>query len=233
MGAGSSQGFYSITKPSCWCFSSNCCDFCLISETLMGSLVAVVSFAHVPCLRVSCLKMCWALSALSPLSSPTTGAPSPADSTAGPVSELTPQNEASLNLVHSSLHDWRKAWNQDQIHPCSNLKLQERSCLTLRCQLPNCRGFPGGPVVKNPPSNAGYMGSVCQRTKILHAAGQLSTCAATSEKPARCSYWACVPGSWTPQLESPRAATREAQGSQSRADTLQWRPSAAKREREI
>ena len=77
----------------------------------MGSLVTVVSSAHVPCLQVSHLKMCWALSALSPLSPPTTGAPSPADSTAGPALDLASQNEASLNLVHSSLHDWmeRKA----------------------------------------------------------------------------------------------------------------------------
>ena len=35
--------------------------------------------------------------------------------------------------------------------------------------------FPGGPVVKNPPSNAGDMGSIPDRgTKIPHAAGQLS-----------------------------------------------------------
>ena len=35
--------------------------------------------------------------------------------------------------------------------------------------------FPGGPVVKNPPSSAGYMGSIAgQGTKIPHAAEQLS-----------------------------------------------------------
>ena len=33
--------------------------------------------------------------------------------------------------------------------------------------------FPGGPVVKNPPCNAGDMGSIPgQGTKILHATGQ-------------------------------------------------------------
>ena len=47
--------------------------------------------------------------------------------------------------------------------------------------------FPGGPVVKNPPSNAGNSGSIpgletkiSRATKISH--GQLSPCAATPEK---------------------------------------------------
>ena len=42
--------------------------------------------------------------------------------------------------------------------------------------------FPGGPVVKNQPSNAGDVGSIPgQGTKIPHAAGQLSLCATTTE----------------------------------------------------
>ena len=42
--------------------------------------------------------------------------------------------------------------------------------------------FPGGPVVKNPPCNAGDMGSIPgQRTKIPHAAEQLSLSATTTE----------------------------------------------------
>ena len=42
--------------------------------------------------------------------------------------------------------------------------------------------FPGGPVVKNPPSNAGDVGSIPGwGTKIPHDAGQLSPCAATTE----------------------------------------------------
>ena len=42
--------------------------------------------------------------------------------------------------------------------------------------------FPGGPAVKNPPSNAGDAGSITgQGTKIPHAAGQLSLRAATTE----------------------------------------------------
>ena len=45
-------------------------------------------------------------------------------------------------------------------------------------------GFPGGPVVKNPPSNAGDMGSIPGGgTKIPHATGQLSPCTTTGEKP--------------------------------------------------
>ena len=40
--------------------------------------------------------------------------------------------------------------------------------------------FSGGPVVKDPPSNAGDMGSISGRTtKIPHATGQLSPRAAT------------------------------------------------------
>ena len=46
----------------------------------------------------------------------------------------------------------------------------------------NERDFPGGPVVKNPPSNAGDTGSIPGwGTKIPHAAGQLSPCATTTD----------------------------------------------------
>ena len=44
------------------------------------------------------------------------------------------------------------------------------------------RDFPGGPVVKNPPCNAGDTGSIPgQGTKILHIAGQLSPRASATE----------------------------------------------------
>ena len=47
------------------------------------------------------------------------------------------------------------------------------------------RDFPGGPPVKNPPSNAGDVGSIPGRgTKIPHATGQLGPRATTAE-PAR------------------------------------------------
>ena len=53
--------------------------------------------------------------------------------------------------------------------------------------------FPGGPVVKNPPSSAGNAGLIPgQGTKIPHAAGQLSPCATTREPACR-------------KLQSPRA----------------------------
>ena len=71
------------------------------------------------------------------------------------------------------------------------------------------RDFPGGPVVKNPPYNAGDVGSIPgQRTKIPHAAGELSPHDTTTElgtstrEPAHHSYRAHVP--W-----SPRATARE------------------------
>ena len=64
------------------------------------------------------------------------------------------------------------------------------------------RDFPGGPVVKNPPSHAGEAGSIpCRRTKIPHAAGQLNPRAATTEL--------AYSGACVPQLESPRASTTE------------------------
>ena len=45
-----------------------------------------------------------------------------------------------------------------------------------------CWDFPGGPVVKNLPGNAGDAGSIPgQGTKIPHAAGQLSPRATTTE----------------------------------------------------
>ena len=44
------------------------------------------------------------------------------------------------------------------------------------------RDFPGGPVVKSPPSNAGDVGSIpSQGTKILHVEGQLSPWATTGD----------------------------------------------------
>ena len=44
------------------------------------------------------------------------------------------------------------------------------------------RDFPGGPVVKNPPYNAGDTGLIPGLgSKIPHATGQLSPCATTTE----------------------------------------------------
>ena len=44
------------------------------------------------------------------------------------------------------------------------------------------RDFPGGPVVKNPPSNVGDVSSILGwGTKIPHSTGKLSPCATTTE----------------------------------------------------
>ena len=77
------------------------------------------------------------------------------------------------------------------------------------------RDFPGGPVVKNPPSNAVDVGSIpAQVTKIPHAVGQLSLHTATTE-PVRSRARA-------PQLESTHAATTE---------PMLWNPHATTREK--
>ena len=48
------------------------------------------------------------------------------------------------------------------------------------------RDFPGGPVVKNPPSDAGDGGSIPDgRTKVPHAVGQLSPHATARETSTR------------------------------------------------
>ena len=82
----------------------------------------------------------------------------------------------------------------------------------------NNRDFPGGPVVKNPPTNAGNAGSIPGRgTKIPHAAGQLSP-RATATEFARLKERGCMlqttelthPGAHKPQLErSPSTATKD------------------------
>ena len=73
----------------------------------------------------------------------------------------------------------------------------------MRLEINYRKDFPGGPAVKNLPSNAGDAGSIPgQGTKILYAAGQLSLCATTTE-PA-CSR------DPVPQLETPHVTTTEA-----------------------
>ena len=58
------------------------------------------------------------------------------------------------------------------LHRCGPWEMQSREPKDL----------PGGPAVKNPPSNAGDTGLIPrQGTKIPHAAGQLSPCAITTE----------------------------------------------------
>ena len=86
--------------------------------------------------------------------------------------------------------------------------------------------FPGGPVVKDPPYNAGDAGSIPGwGTGIPHASGQLSPSATTTEltclnqSPCAANYRAHVlwnphtttterkrPGACTPQLEKTKPA---------------------------
>ena len=83
--------------------------------------------------------------------------------------------------------------------------------------------FPGGPVVKNPPANAGNMGLIPgPRTQIPHATGQLSPCATATEP------WHLEPVFWLKrshcalQLKSsPGLPQLE------KAHTQQWRPCKA------
>ena len=89
----------------------------------------------------------------------------------------------------------------------------------LRCQQCRSWDFPVGPVVKNPPSNAGDAGSIPGwGTKIPHAAGQLSL-RATTTGPSRLNQRAACcktteptcSGVHVPQLERENlhATTRE------------------------
>ena len=101
---------------------------------------------------------------------------------------------------------------RDHNYKISPLKIQI-------CFKDKCRDFPGGPVVKNPLSNAGDVGSIPgQRTKIPHATEQLSPHTTTIEL-AHLNKRAHVPqiteptcsGAHTPQLEgeNPHTTTRE------------------------
>ena len=71
------------------------------------------------------------------------------------------------------------------------------------------RDFPGGPVVKNMPSNAGDMGSILGRgTKITHVTGQLSPRTTTVEL-AHLNERAHVSQTTEPTFWSPCATTTE------------------------
>ena len=74
-------------------------------------------------------------------------------------------------------------WSGNQIPHASTKDPQCRtkkiSCDTVKT---SCRGFPGGPVVKNPPANAGDTGSMPGSGKIPHASEQRSPCATTPEQ---------------------------------------------------
>ena len=115
------------------------------------------------------------------------------------------------------------------------------------------RDFPGGPVVKNPPSNGGDAGLISGRgIKISHAMGHLSPCATTTEltrlnerarvpqitEPMHHNYLAHTP--WSPRVtarekpthhnKEPSRCNKRSRMPQRGSRMLQLRPDAAKKE---
>ena len=95
------------------------------------------------------------------------------------------------------------------------------------------RKFPAGPLVKNPPANAGYTSS------IPGLVWKDSTCGRAT-KPACCNYWGppTHPGSCVLRQEKPlqwEACVLQPEShpclllQQEKACTQQWRPSVAKK----
>ena len=81
--------------------------------------------------------------------------------------------------------------------------------------------FPGGTVVKNPPANAGDMGS-SPGPGIPHAAEQLSLCATTTE-PVLCSPRATTTEARVPRARAPQQE-REATATRSLCTTMKSTP---------
>ena len=135
-----------------------------------------------------------------------------------------------------------------------NVKSLEKTCIGMfmvtlpiivkSLKLPKCSSkregledFPHGPVVKNPLSDTGDVGSIPGwGTKIPHAMGQISPRATTTE-PVGLNERALAPqttepmhsGACAPQLErSPRAATKEPVHRKRRSRVLRLRTNAAK-----
>ena len=67
-------------------------------------------------------------------------------------------------------------WPKKPQKPKKKKKMLKEVKKIMGKKLNKTRDFPGGPVVKNLPSNAGDVGSIPGRgTKIPHAVGQLSS----------------------------------------------------------
>ena len=80
-------------------------------------------------------------------------------------------------LVPSLINELNKISDMCSFYICIRITI-----LSLKKKKNHPWDFPGGPVVKNLPCNAGDAGSIPDRgTKIPHAVGQLSPCATNSE----------------------------------------------------
>ena len=115
--------------------------------------------------------------------------------------------EARITVLQPQAKDFLH-FNTDQRHPNVSKrpkarKRQERTLPQGFHYIELCWGdFPGGPVVKNPPCNAGDAGPIpSQRTKISHAVEQLWPCTTTTEP--TCSR------AQESQLEMPHPATED------------------------
>ena len=88
-------------------------------------------------------------------------------------------------------------------------KLNSKNIVYLKWKIED---FPGGPVVKNPPSNAEDMDLIPgQGTKIPHTPGQQSPSLCHNQRSARAATThSLCPGAHAPQEKPPKkAATRE------------------------
>ena len=116
------------------------------------------------------------------------------------ITGLTSQGWAGLHeIIITTLNYWILSEPDTLLHvlPYSLIAFWDQDCLfSFYRQINWGSRLPCGPVVKNPPANAGDMGL------ILNLGGSHML---RSTKPVRHSYWACVP-----QLLSLCPATKEA-----------------------
>ena len=95
------------------------------------------------------------------------------------VQQSDPVIHMYVSILFQILFPLRLLQNIEQSFLCY---IVSRSLLVTYFKYSSVGDFPGGPVVKNPPSNAGDVGSIPgQGTKIPHAIGQISPGACTLE----------------------------------------------------
>jgi len=133
--------------------------------------------------------------------------------------------------THSSILAWRIPWTEDPGRlqhvvsrrvghdwvtntPLSRLYIPPPFTLLtflMPLKVNNRQDFPGSPVIKNPSSNAGMRvwSLVWEIRATKHGSGDYWICVlwnlwATTRQAVCCNYWAL-----SPQLESPRTATKD------------------------